>query len=91
LPLFQSAAAAAVEECQVEYHIVRLKNPKAELSMVELMASIKGQLQPMAALGSQLCSTVSFVFHALWPGQAEPDTVDWLLVRMTLVSNRVDV
>jgi hypothetical protein len=37
-------AAAAMEECRVEYHIVRHVNPKAELSLEELMASIKGQL-----------------------------------------------
>jgi hypothetical protein len=85
------AAAAAVEECQVEYHIVCPKNPKAERSTVELMASIKGRLQPVVALGSRLCSAVASVFQALWPGQAEPDTVDQLLVWMTLVSNWVDV
>jgi hypothetical protein len=33
-----------MEECRVEYHIVRHVNPKAELSLEELMASIKGQL-----------------------------------------------
>jgi hypothetical protein len=38
------AAVAAVEECQAEYHNVRHKNPKAELSTEELMASIKGRL-----------------------------------------------
>jgi hypothetical protein len=37
-------AAAAVEECRAEYHIVRHENPKAELSSEDLMASIKGWL-----------------------------------------------
>jgi hypothetical protein len=42
----ESAAdvAAVVEECWAEYHIIRPKDPKVELSMVELMASIKGRL-----------------------------------------------
>jgi hypothetical protein len=47
-------AAAEVEECRAEYHIIRHENPKAELSMEELMASIKGRLQPVAKLGSKL-------------------------------------
>jgi hypothetical protein len=80
-----------VEECRAEYHIICHKNPEAELSTEELMASIKGRLQPVAALGSQLRGAVASVFQALWPGQAEPDTVDRLLVWMSFVSNRVDV
>jgi hypothetical protein len=46
-----STAAAAVEECWEEYHFVRPKDPKAELSSMELMASVKRRLQPVAALG----------------------------------------
>jgi hypothetical protein len=73
------------------YHIVCHKNPKAELSTEELMASIKGTLQPVASLGSQLCGAIASIFQDLWPGQAEPDDVDWLLLWMTFVSNRVDM
>jgi hypothetical protein len=69
-------AAAAVEECRAEYHIVRHENPKAELSSEELMASIKGRLQPTARLGSQLCTAVASVFEVLWPGRAEPDDAE---------------
>jgi hypothetical protein len=58
---------------------------------MELMASIKGRLHPMAALGSQLCGAVASVFQVLWPGQAEPDTIDRLLLWMSFMSNRVDV
>jgi hypothetical protein len=86
-----AAAAAAIKECWAEYNIVRPKDPKAELSLMELIASIKGRLQPVAALGSRLCGAVYSVFRTLWPGQAEPDNVDRLLLWMTLVSNRVDM
>jgi hypothetical protein len=40
-PDFVVAAATMLEECRAEYHIVCHENPKAELSTVELMASIK--------------------------------------------------
>jgi hypothetical protein len=84
-------AASAVEKCWAEYHIVRHENPKAELSSEELMASIKGRLQPAAELGSKLCQAVASVFRALWPGRAVPDDAEQLLRWMSLVSNRVDV
>jgi hypothetical protein len=58
---------------------------------MELMASIKSQLHPVAALGSRLRDAVDSVFQALWPGQAEPDNIDRLLLWMTLMSNQVDV
>jgi hypothetical protein len=45
----------------------------------------------MAALGLQLRDDAPSVFMILWPGQAEPDTIDRLLQWMTFVSNRVDV
>jgi hypothetical protein len=83
--------AVMVEKCRAEYHIVCHENPKVELSSEELMASIKGQLQPAAELGSKLCQTVASVFRALWPGRAEPDDAEQLLRCMLLVSNRVDV
>jgi hypothetical protein len=88
---FETYQAAAVEECREEYNIVFPEDPKVELSSVELMASIKGRLQPVAPLGSRLHGIVASIFKALWPGQAEPDTVDRLLLWMTLVSNQVDV
>jgi hypothetical protein len=84
-------AAATVEECQAEYHIVFHQNPKAELSSEKLMASIKGRLQPMAKLGSKLRQAVASVFQALWPRQAKPDDAEQLLQWMLLMSNRVDV
>jgi ElaB/YqjD/DUF883 family membrane-anchored ribosome-binding protein len=83
------AAAAAVEKCRKKYNIDRAWDPKAELSSAELAASVKGRLQPVAALGLQL--RTASVFKTLWPGWAEPDTVDWLLQWMTIVSNRVEV
>jgi hypothetical protein len=73
------AAAAAIEECQKEYNIIRAKDSKAELSLVELVASIKGQLQCMVALGLQLHNDAALVFKTLWLGWAEPDTIDRLL------------
>jgi hypothetical protein len=69
-------AAAVVEECRAEYHIVCHENPKAKLSSEELMASIKGRLQPAARLGSQLRTAVASVFEVLWPGRAEPDDAE---------------
>jgi hypothetical protein len=35
---------AAVEKCWKEYNIICAKDPKAELSPVELAASVKGRL-----------------------------------------------
>jgi hypothetical protein len=86
-----AVAATAIEECWEEFNIVRPKDPKAELSLMELMASIKDRLQPVAALGLQLRDAAASVFKILWPGRAEPDTIDRLLQWMMFVSNRVDV
>jgi hypothetical protein len=85
------AAAAALEEYRVEQKIVRGKDSKAELSSRELMALVKGQLQPVAELGSDLCQAVVSVFEALWPGRTVPDNIKTLLKWIPLVSNRVDV
>jgi hypothetical protein len=84
-------AAAAVEKCRAEYHVIRHENPKAELSSEELMASIKGRLQPAAELRSKLCQAIASVFRALWLGWAVPDDAEQLLRWMSLVSNRVDI
>jgi hypothetical protein len=90
-PDSDKAAAAAVEEYWVEQKIVRIKDPKAELSSGELMASTKGRLQPVAKLGSELCQAAVSIFQALWPGQAVPNDIGTLLQWILLVSNRVDV
>jgi hypothetical protein len=76
-----------MEVCRVEYHIVRQKEHKVELSSEELMASIKGRLQPAAKLGSELHQAVASIFQALWPGRAVPDDVELLLRWISLVSN----
>jgi hypothetical protein len=39
-----------VKEYRAEQHIIRREDSKAELSSEELMASTKGQLQPVAKL-----------------------------------------
>jgi hypothetical protein len=75
----------------LQYHFVRRKDPRAELSSMELTVSVKRRLQPVAALGLRLRGAISSIFKTLWPGQAEPDTIDRLLLWMTLVSNRIDV
>jgi hypothetical protein len=90
-PDSDKAAVAAVEEYRVEHHIARRKDPTAELSSEELMASTKGRLQPVAKLGSKLRDAIASVFQALWPGWAVPDDVETLLWWIPLVSNRVDV
>jgi hypothetical protein len=54
--------ATAVEECRAKYHIVCHDDPKAELSSEEMMASIKGQLKPVAKLGPKQHQPIAFVF-----------------------------
>jgi hypothetical protein len=90
-PNSDKATAAAVEECQVEQHIIRREDSKAELSSGELMASTKGRLQPVAKLGSKLRHVIVSVFQAQWPRQAVPDDIETLLRWIPLISNRVDV
>jgi hypothetical protein len=55
------------------------------------MALVKGRLQPVAELGSDLCQAIVSVFEALWPGRAVPDDIKTLLKWIPLVPNRVDV
>jgi hypothetical protein len=83
--------AATLEEYRVEQEIIPSSDPKAQPSSRELMASIKGQLHPVAELGGDLRQAVVSVFKALWPGRAVPDEVQTLLKWIPLVSNRVDV
>jgi hypothetical protein len=67
-PVFDRAAAAALEEYRAEQKIVPNSNPEAKLSSGELMASVKGRLHPVAGLGGDLRQAVVSVFEALWPG-----------------------
>jgi hypothetical protein len=55
------------------------------------MASIKGWLQPVAKQGLQLPKAIASIFRALWPGQAQADDLERLLLWIKFMSNRVDV
>jgi hypothetical protein len=90
-PDSSDVAAVVVEKCQQEYEIVRGKDSTTELPSVELAASVKGQLQPVATLGTQLRITVVSIFKTLWPGWEEPSTISRLAQWMALVPNRVEV
>jgi hypothetical protein len=90
-PDSDGAAAAALEEYRAEQEIVPSSDPKAQLSLGELMASIKGWLHPVTRLGRDLCQAIVSIFKALWPGRAMPDEVQMLLKWIPLASNRVDV
>jgi hypothetical protein len=90
-PDSSDAAAVVVEKCQQEYEIVRGKDSTTKLPSVELAASVKGRLQPVATLGTQLRITIVSVFKTLWPGWEEPSTVSRLAQWMALVPNRVEV
>jgi hypothetical protein len=90
-PDSDGAAAATLEEYRAEQKIVPSNDPKSKLSSGELMASVKGQLHPVARLSGDLRQAVVFVFKALWPGQAVPDNIQMLLKWIPLMSNRVDV
>jgi hypothetical protein len=85
------AAAAALEEYRADQKIVPNSDPEAKLSSGELMASVKGQLHPVAGLSGDLHQAVVSVFEALWPGRAVPDKIQTLLKWIPLVSNRVNV
>jgi hypothetical protein len=90
-PNSDGAAAAALVEYRAEQEIVPSSDPKAQPSSGELMASIKGQLHPVAKLGGDLRQAVVSIFRTLWPGRAVPDEVEALLKWIPLASNRVDV
>jgi hypothetical protein len=90
-PNSDRAATAALEEYRVEQKIICGKDSEAELTSGELMALVKGQLWPVAELGSDLCQAVVSVFEALWPRRAVPDDIKTLLKWIPLVPNRVDV
>jgi hypothetical protein len=82
---------AALEKYRVEPKIVRDKDSKAKLTSGELMALVKGRLQPVAELGSDLRRAIVSVFEALWPRRAVPDDIKTLLKWILLVPNRVDI
>jgi hypothetical protein len=73
------AAAATLEEYRAEQKIVPSSDPEAKLSSGELMASVKGQLHPVAGLSGDLRQAIVSVFEALWPGRAVPDKIQMLL------------
>jgi hypothetical protein len=91
LPDSSNATAITVDKCQEEYNIIRDKDSTAELSLVELAASVKGRLQPVASFELQLRTAIAFVFKTLWLGWEEPSIVSQLVQWMALVSNRVEV
>jgi hypothetical protein len=74
-----------------KYKIVHGKDSTAELSSVELAASVKGRLRAVATLGKQLRTAATSVFKTLWLGWEEPSTVSQLAQWMALVPNRVEV
>jgi hypothetical protein len=90
-PNSDEATTAALEKYWVEQKIVCDKDSKAELTSRELMALVKGRLQPVAELGTNLRRAVVSVFKALWPGRAVPGNIKTLLKWIPLVPNRVDV
>jgi hypothetical protein len=67
-PGSNGATVAALEEYRAEQKIVPSSDPKAQLSLGELMASIKGRLHRVAKLGGDLCQAVVNVFRTLLPG-----------------------
>jgi hypothetical protein len=85
------ATAAALKEYRTEEKIVPSSDPKAKLSSGELMALVKGRLQPVAELGGDLRQAVVSVFKTLWPGRAVPEEIQALLKWIPLASNRIDV
>jgi hypothetical protein len=90
-PDSSDATAIMVGKYQEEYNIIHDKDSKANLSSVELAASVKGRLQPMAAVGLQLRTAVASVFKTLWSGWKEPSTASWLVQWLKLGSNRIKI
>jgi hypothetical protein len=90
-PDSDGAATVALEECRAKQKIVRNKDSKAKLSSGELMALVKGRLQPVAEQESDLRQAIVCVFEALWPRWVVPDDIKTLLKWIPLVPNRVDV
>jgi hypothetical protein len=85
------ATAAALEEYRTKHKIVPSSDPKAQLSLGELVALVKGRLHLAAKLGGELRQAIASVFTTLWPGQAVPDEIQALLKWIPLASNQIDV
>jgi hypothetical protein len=65
-------------------------DPTTELSSMELAASIKGRLRPLAILGGQLHAAAKSVFEALCPGREVPATVNRLAHRIDFATVRIE-
>jgi hypothetical protein len=90
-PDSNKAAATALEEYRKEQEIVPSSDPKAELSLGELIALAKGRLHPIAKLGKDLREAIVSVFKTLWPGRVVPDEIQVLLKWIPLAPNRINV
>jgi hypothetical protein len=90
-PDSNKAATAALEEYRAEQEIVPSSDPKAELSLGELVALAKGRLHPVTKLGGDLHEAIVSVFKTLWPGRAVPGEIQALLQWIPLAPNRLDV
>jgi hypothetical protein len=62
----------------------------AELSSVELVASIKGRFRPVATLVGQLRAAAKSVFEALRPGRDVPATVSQLAQRIDFAPVQIE-
>jgi hypothetical protein len=67
-PDSNETAAAVLKEYRLEQKIVPSSDPKAELSLGELVALAKGRLHPVAKLGRDLREAIVSIFETLWPG-----------------------
>jgi hypothetical protein len=67
-PDSNGAATAALEKYRAEQKIIPRNDSKAKFTSGELMALVKGRLDPVAELGGELCQAVVSVFKALWHG-----------------------
>jgi hypothetical protein len=74
-PDSDGATTAVLEEYRAKQKIVRNKDSNAKLSSGELMALVKGRLQPVAELGFDLRQAIVSMFEALWPRRAVPDDI----------------
>jgi hypothetical protein len=78
-PDSNETAAAALKEYRAKQKIVPSSDPKAELSLGELVALAKGRLHPVAKLGRDLPEAIVSIFKTLWSGRAVPSEIQALL------------
>jgi hypothetical protein len=90
-PNSDEAATAALKEYRAEQEIVPSSDPKAELTLGELVALAKGRLHPVTKLGKDLHEALVSVFETLWPGMAVPGEIQALLQWILLAPNRLDI